>query len=192
MLPSVLAFAHHAIAEVLHEGDVAIDATLGNGHDTLFLANQVGAAGRVIGFDVQVAALAQTRRRLDAHRVADRVMLVHASHETLADHISPSDTVNAIMFNLGYLPGADKSMVTLPQTTLRALKHACEVVAIGGRISVVVYPGHVGGAEEAAAVSGFLQKLDQRSFQVARYGFLNQMNAPPYLFLLEKLKPHHS
>jgi len=87
MLTSVLATAHQAIAEVLGDGDLAIDATLGNGHDTLFLAKRVGDTGRVWGFDVQAVALAHTRRRLQAHGVAERVTLVHAGHETMTEHV---------------------------------------------------------------------------------------------------------
>ncbi|MEM1093336.1 MAG: class I SAM-dependent methyltransferase [Bacteroidota bacterium] len=192
MLTSVLAMAHHAIADVLGDGDLAVDATLGNGHDTLFLAERVGPTGHVLGFDVQAAALTQTRRRLEAHGVADRVTLVQAGHESLDAHIAADRPIQAVMFNLGYLPGADKATVTRPATTLAALESACALLAVGGRISIVVYVGHEGGAAEADAVAGFLQSVDQRSFQVIRYDFINQKNTPPYLFLLEKLKPYHS
>ncbi|MEM6647529.1 MAG: class I SAM-dependent methyltransferase [Bacteroidota bacterium] len=192
MLLAVLTAAHQAIADVVRAGDLVIDATLGNGHDTRFLAERVGATGRVLGFDVQADALVQTRRRLEAHGLVDRVTLVHAGHETLGAQVSADQEVRAVMFNLGYLPGADKATITQPETTLAALEQACAVLAVGGRISIVVYPGHEGGAAEAAALTAFLQTLDQRSFQAVRYGFVNQKNTPPYLFLLEKLKPRYS
>ncbi|GAB5519841.1 MAG: class I SAM-dependent methyltransferase [Rhodothermales bacterium] len=187
MLPSILATAHARIAEVLSEGDWAVDATLGNGHDTLFLAQHVGKTGRVVGFDVQANALVQSRRRLEAGGVAGPVTLIHAGHETMEAHLPEEQPIQAIMFNLGYLPGSDKSCVTQAATTCTALDAACRVLAVGGRMTVAVYTGHPGGDDEAKAVADFLQGLDQRSFQVARYGFINQRNAPPYLYLIEKL-----
>ena len=186
MLPSILATAHASIAGILHEGDWAIDATLGNGHDTLFLAGLVGPTGHVIGFDVQADALAQSRRRLEAAGMAERVTLVHNGHEAMAAHIADGQSVRAIMFNLGYLPGSDKTCVTHATTTCVALDAGCRLLAEGGRMSVAVYTGHPGGADEAKAVADFLHSLDQRSFQVVRYGFVNQRNTPPYLYLIEK------
>ena len=152
MRVSMVQRAQAAIAEVLTPGAVAVDATVGNGHDTLFLAEQVGARGRVYGFDCQAAAIVSTRKRLAQAKMLDRVNLIQAGHETLQSHLAAEARLLAVMFNLGYLPGSDKQYITRAETTLAALEQACALLAPGGRISLVLYTGHAGGPEEAAAV----------------------------------------
>ncbi len=144
------ALAHDSIREHLKLGDVVVDATLGNGHDALFLAKLVGETGRVIGFDVQEAAIRASRDRLTEAGVIDRIHLVHAGHETMAEHLE--SPVAAVMFNLGYLPGADHELITRHETTLKALGATLESLEQGGLITCVCYPGHPGGLEEAEAV----------------------------------------
>lgn len=147
--------AHVALASVLSPGDVAVDATAGNGHDTRFLARAVAPAGRVHAFDVQPAALAATRARLASAGLSDLVTLHHTGHERMLEALPEglSGAVRAVVFNLGYLPGSgDKAVMTRPETTARALTAARALLAPGGLISVLVYRGHPGGPEEAAAV----------------------------------------
>lgn len=143
--------AHREIAAVLREGDVAIDATAGNGHDTVFLANLVGEAGRVIAFDVQEQAITSTRERLTTEGLLERVKLVHGSHGSIPEH-APASSVSAVMFNLGYLPGADHAVITRTAETLLALKSALTTLKPGGILTIVCYPGHEGGDEESATV----------------------------------------
>ena len=118
--PSILDTAKQLIALRVMPGDTVIDATVGNGHDTLFLARLVGREGLVYGFDIQQVALERTAARLQEAGLQDRVQLIHAGHEELKKYVP--DFVQAVMFNLGYLPGADKSVTTLGHTTLRAIK----------------------------------------------------------------------
>ena len=111
--------AQDRIAQSLQPGQFAIDATMGNGHDTLFLAELVGAEGRVFGFDIQQQALANTRQRLADAGLENRATLIQGGHEHM-ELLLPSRVVgqvSAIMFNLGYLPGGDKHTVTRPETT---------------------------------------------------------------------------
>ncbi|MEM6638820.1 MAG: class I SAM-dependent methyltransferase [Pseudomonadota bacterium] len=136
---------------VLRDGDHAIDATAGNGHDTAILASAVGARGRVFAFDTQRTALRATQARLTAAGHLGRVTLINACHSTLCAH-APPRTVRAIMFNLGYLPTGDKRITTLHTTTLAALAAAETRLSAGGVISVLAYPGHAAGAKECAAV----------------------------------------
>jgi SAM-dependent methyltransferase len=141
--------AHRIVAAALRRGDWAVDATVGNGHDTTFLLSCVGEGGRVFGFDIQPAALAATAQRVGPH-----VTLFEAGHETLRAHLphEASGQIGAVMFNLGYLPGSDKATITRPQTTLAALTQAVELLRDGGVVSIMIYAAHAGGADERDAV----------------------------------------
>jgi predicted methyltransferase len=187
-MQSVLEFVQTSLKRVLREGDVAVDATLGNGYDTLFLSRCVGAAGRVHAFDIQAQALAISEQRLAEAGVLDRVWLHLAGHETMASVLPPEvlGRVRAVTFNLGYLPGGDKTLTTQTATSLAALKSALQVLAPGGLISVVLYPGHDGAPAECDAVLDWAAALPQKQVEVLRYGFLNQKNSPPFLVLLQR------
>ena len=150
--------AHEAVARVLSEGDLAVDGTAGNGHDTVFLAEQVGESGFFWAFDVQEAAIAGTRQRLERAGLAERGCLIHDSHANMADHL-PGDArgrLGAVMFNLGYLPGSDRRLVTDAQSTLAALESSLQRVRPGGLISLMVYRGHPGGREEWQSIQAWL------------------------------------
>lgn len=187
-IPSVLDSAHAFAARGLEPGGLAIDATVGNGHDTLFLVREVGPEGCVVGFDVQAEALEATRKRVKSEVSTAPLRLVHAGHETMANHLDERDygSVGAVTFNLGYLPGGDHSITTHPETTRQALEISAELLRPGGVITIVVYTGHAGGAEEANAVVEWAASLPQRSFRALSYRFVNQKNDPPQLFAVEK------
>ncbi|ARA92157.1 MAG: methyltransferase domain-containing protein [Bacteroidetes bacterium] len=188
-LPRVLDVAHALLAEVLAPGAVAIDATLGNGHDTLFLARQVGPGGHVYGFDVQQAALDQTRRRLAEAGLVERCTLFRRGHEQMAEVLPAAvrGRVQAVTFNLGYLPGGpDRSVITRPATTLPALEASLALLAPGGRLTVVLYTGHPGGADEARAVEDWAASLDPQAAQVVRYACINNPRNPPILIAVAK------
>jgi predicted methyltransferase len=178
--PSLTAAAQAAIGRLLRPGSRAIDATVGNGHDTLFLARSVSPGGKVIGLDVQAAAIAATRTRLQAAGLDETVELQQIGHQDLAAAV-PADwpgTVSAVMFNLGYLPGSDKRVVTQPDTTLRGLASAVGMLSPSGMLSVVVYPGHAGGGAEAGAVEHWASTLPDD-------WFVQRMTSPgPSLFLV--------
>ncbi len=158
--------AHQAIGDVLRTGDLAIDATAGNGHDTVFLAARVGPAGHVFAFDVQAEALSNTRERLESTGGLAWTSLIHASHAEMDRHISKPchGRIRAVMFNLGYRPGSDKSVVTRPATTIAALDRATKLLMPGGRLSIVAYPGHVGGMEETFAVMEWIEQLPSQGY----------------------------
>lgn len=165
---SLVQKAHAALSEILADGDIAIDATVGNGHDTLFLARKVGERGTVYGFDIQEAALDTAYRRLQEEGLERRVSLYHAGHEVMAVVLPESvhGRVKAVMFNLGYLPGGDKQRTTGLNTTVAALEQALLLLAAGGVISVLAYTGHPGGREEAEAVKGWARALSPEYCQV--------------------------
>lgn len=189
-IPSILDFAHTLAAAGLEPGGLAIDATVGNGHDALFLVREVGSGGRVIGFDIQAEALSATRERVRSHvpDASDRLRLVHAGHETMTSHLEEDriGEVGAIMFNLGYLPGADHSVTTEPETTRRGLAASLDLLCPGGVITIVAYPGHEGGEEEAEIVAAWGASLPEDEFLVFSYRFANQTGDPPRLYAVEK------
>lgn len=179
---SLTAAAHERVAAQLRAGDRTIDATAGNGHDTCFLAATVGPDGAVLAFDVQPEALRSTSARLTAAGLLQRVQLVHAGHEQLRDRTPGSwhGKVGAVMFNLGYLPGGDKQFVTQAASTVPALEQAIGLLRPGGIVSLMVYRGHPGGADEARAIEDWL---------AARHGKLRieRLDSPgPVLFLLQR------
>ncbi|NRB75273.1 MAG: methyltransferase domain-containing protein [Verrucomicrobiales bacterium] len=180
-LPRPTEMAHRLLSERIQEGDTVVDATVGNGHDTLFLANCVGENGHVIGFDLQAGAIEKTRKRTGNR---PNITLHQAGHETLDDFIA--EPIAAITFNLGYLPGGDKNLITDKESTLTALKKSVAFLEPGGLLTVVAYIGHEGGPEEGEAVSDWASSLDQDNFSVARYEFQNQRNSPPFLLAIEK------
>jgi SAM-dependent methyltransferase len=185
---SVLDFAHALVTSTLDDGEVAIDATVGNGHDTVALARAVGATGRVFGFDVQKEAIESTRTRLERGDVGTTIDLVHAGHEDMDEHL-PDEVhgrVGAATFNLGYLPGSPSDCTTSPETTLPALDATLRVLRPGGVVTVVLYTGHDGGQEEAEAVDAWAAELSQERFHALSYQFVNQQNDPPRLVAVEK------
>lgn len=134
-------------------GCLGIDATAGNGHDTQFLAELVGPTGRVWAIDIQECAIFQTRCRLGP--LVDRVDLRVADHANLKSiiPIQYHGRISVVMLNLGYLPGGEKSTITSTETTLLALNSAVELLAPGGLLSIIAYPGHPGGELEARSVA---------------------------------------
>lgn len=153
--------AQQAVAATLAPGARAVDATMGNGHDTLFLARQVAPNGRVAAFDIQQTALGNTRRRLQEAGLLALVRLHHCGHEQMR-HQLPDDwqgRVGAVMFNLGYLPGGDKKIVTRAESTLSALDQALALLRPDGLLSVLLYRDHPGADSESDAVTAWMAKL---------------------------------
>ena len=194
--------AHRVVKTVLAAGDVAIDATAGNGHDTLFLARCVGGLGRVYAFDVQPTAIEQTTALLEQARAEHpelknghvhrsglgEVRLLQRSHAELSAAIDPADRgrVGAIMFNLGYLPGGDKAITTQTETTLRAVQAASIVLRPEGVLTVLAYPGHPAGAEEVTALLELFPQL-RRVIQFAEVDLGVKQPEAPRLFVGVKL-----
>jgi len=188
IFPHATEMAHALVAKHVRKRACVIDATAGNGHDTLFLAEKVGPAGKVYAFDIQEAALEATRARLEEAGLLAPVTLVRDSHEAMAERVPIRNHghLQAIMFNLGYLPGGDKAVTTRWVSTLVALRAALTLVSESGIITVTAYPGHPEGAEEANAVVQFGRWLDPRAFRVVQYHFLNLANDPPFLVAIER------
>lgn len=176
-----LEMAHDFLAQVITKDDVVVDATMGNGHDTLFLAK---LAKQVYAFDIQEKALEKTSQRLQEAGLTNVELLLQC-HETVDQFVTE---VKAAIFNLGYLPSADKNIITKPQTTIEALEKLCRMLIKGGRIAIMIYYGHEGGDIERDAVMDFVSQLPQQEYTATIYRTLNQINNPPFLVMIEKLE----
>ena len=170
--PLATTMARQLIAPTLTPGCVAIDATCGNGLDCLFLARKVGPTGRVLAFDIQSRALENTRECLDKAGCSDRVRFFQRCHSRIAEGMEQG-TVAAVMFNLGYLPGGDKQIITRAETTITALESALLLLKPNGVMTVVAYPGHPGGGEEAKRVRDWAGNLDRSLWDSVCYETLN-------------------
>lgn len=179
-------WAHEMIRQVLSEGGRVIDATMGNGGDTLLACELVGECGWVYAFDVQQAALDATRARLEAANLLERAQLILAGHERVCEFVQ--DPVDAAIFNLGWLPGVPERLTTQTETTLRAVNDCLTLLRKGGLLSVCVYPGHEEGAREYRALMDWAQKLDSHKYQAMVKAYLNQPPAAPALIAVQPLK----
>ncbi|MEK3887662.1 class I SAM-dependent methyltransferase [Bacillus sp. FSL K6-3431] len=187
-LPRVLEFARMILQTSVNIGDIVVDATIGNGHDTLFLAKLIGQTGHVYGFDIQEAAIIQTNLRLNRDNLSERTTLFQRGHEQLLAMIPEHDQrkITGAILNLGYLPKGDKSIVTNPDTTISAVEQLLTVMSKGGTIVLVVYSGHPQGAEERDVLLQYVKDLEQEKAHVLQYGFINQRNSPPFIIAIEK------
>jgi len=176
--------ASDAMQRLIRPGDRVVDATMGNGGDTVFLAQLVGKQGHVYAIDIQPAAMEKTKERLEAEQLLERVSFSLDGHQHLDEFVR--EPVQAVMFNLGWLPGGDHGCTTHTETTIEAISQACTCLLPGGMISVCVYPGHEEGSRELEAVAGFCEKLPVRNFTVLHHRFINARSETPQLFLIQK------
>lgn len=177
---------HELLSAYLKKGDIAIDATVGNGHDTAFLLEKVGKKGHVYGFDIQASAIESTRQQCAN---AAYLTLILDSHAKLADYIPPEQIgrIKACLFNLGYLPRGDKTIITRSESTLIALDAACEVLMVGGILTVLAYPGHPDGDQETAQVAKWCAKLSPAQFDCRVFDSDAENPQAPRLWLIDKI-----
>ncbi|PFH91053.1 class I SAM-dependent methyltransferase [Bacillus sp. AFS088145] len=188
ILDRILPYARKLLQSTVKEGDITIDATMGNGHDTVFLAKLVGETGHVYGFDIQELAIQKTIERINNENLSNQVTLLQRSHAEVKKVIPASlhKKLKGAIFNLGYLPGSDKSVVTVPESTISAIEQILEMMAPEGIIVVVIYHGHEGGEIEKDALMNFAQNIPQDLAHVLTYRFINQANNPPFILAIEK------
>lgn len=185
---SLLNIAHNLVKAKLNPGDIVIDATVGNGHDTFFLLQQIQPAGWVYGFDCQQSALNSAGAKIRQAMLSDCLTLIHGCHSAMAEKIPKQHHggIRAIMFNLGYLPGSDKAVITKAESTIAALTVASELLSVSGIITVVAYPGHSGGEREMEAVKCWCDRLDTGYFNVRTLFSSEHKDSAPRLFVIEK------
>ena len=181
---NLVELAQQRARQHLKPGATVVDATLGNGYDTLMLAEVVGEQGRVYGFDIQQQALTATRARLREAGVLQRVELIEGSHADMAALIPEKchSRIDLVMFNLGYLPGGDRGIITESKATIGALNSALSLLSSQGAISIIAYPGHAGGDSECELVSRWCDGLDGEMYRVERVVPETVKRPPPQWF----------
>lgn len=175
----------YIIENYVKEGHRVLDCTVGNGNDTLNLAKSVGNKGKVYGFDIQSVALEITADKLRSNGLEDRVILIKDSHEYINKYIF--EELDLIIYNLGYLPGGDKSIKTNSSTTIKSIEKALNLLKSNGLLLITSYTGHKGGEEEKEKIESYLKSLDQKYANVLEFNFINQKNNPPILYGVEKI-----
>ncbi|MCD1147136.1 class I SAM-dependent methyltransferase [Peptoniphilus sp. KCTC 25270] len=176
-------WSHFFIESFVKNYDVAVDLTLGNGHDFLFLLERFQ---KVYGFDIQKVALEKTADRLKDKNVEKEYYMILDGHENLNEYVE--EKIDALIMNLGYLPSGDKSIITKWDSTKKALENGLEKLNVGGFFLVVLYKGHPGSEEESQGLENYLQQLDQKEFTVHKISCCNQRNTPPELYGIERIK----
>lgn len=160
---------------ILNQNMIAVDMTMGNGNDTLFLAKRVKF---VYAFDIQVEAIANTQKKLNGY---DNYRLILDSHDNIDQYIN--EGIDIVMFNLGYLPGSDSKLVSKSDTTIKAIEKAYKLLNKGGYISIISYRGHKGGLSEYHAIEKF---ITDNNYQVIERYISYTSNTEPILIMIRK------
>ena len=185
-LRSARFLARDVLSRAVGPGDTAVDATMGNGHDTAFLCEAVGPSGHVYAFDIQEQAVASTDRLLREKGLRDRAELIPAGHQHMDGYVE--EPVRAVVFNLGWLPGGDHTVTTRWDSTREAAEKALSLLLPGGVLVLCAYPGHAEGGRERQELSVFLSGLSNKSFNVLHQRFLNAGPGAPECFVVQKLR----
>ena len=166
------------IRQQVQKGDFCIDATMGNGNDTLLLAQLCGESGKVLAFDIQEQALTATRKKLSTEHAPENYTLLLESHTNMSKYAEP-DSISCIVFNFGYLPGGDHALATKGETSIQALTQALSLLKKGGMISLCIYSGGDTGFEEKEKILEYIKGLPGREYTVIVNEYYNRKNCPP-------------
>jgi len=178
---------HNILKNKVKKGDIAIDATMGNGHDTLFLINLIGDSGKIYSFDIQDKSLHNTRQLLlknDIDATNNNINLIVDGHENIDKYVK--EEIDVATFNLGYLPNGDKNIITTSETTIQAINIILSLLKKGGIISIITYYGHAGGLEEKNAIVQYAQNLEWEKYAVINCSYLNNEESPLMIIFIEK------
>lgn len=174
--------AHALWQKILHENDTAIDATAGNGHDTLVLSRLI-KTGKLYAIDIQAEALRKTKEKIEQeHPGYEPIIYINASHATFPSNI-PLHSIRLIVYNLGYLPGGDKNLTTQTSSTLTSLENALDLLTPGGALSLMLYPGHAEGEIEAKAVVEFAKNLPALKYEISHQTHPDNPKSPSLLWI---------
>ena len=185
-LKSARFLARDILLRVIQPGDTVIDATMGNGHDTAFLCEAVGASGFVYAFDVQEDAIASAKALLNMNSLHSRARLILAGHQKMDEYVT--SPVRAVVFNLGWLPGGNHAVTTRWETTEEAVGKALSLLLPGGVLVVCAYPGHAEGDRERRELYRYFSALSNKTYNVLHQRFLNAGPGAPECFVVQKLR----
>lgn len=173
------------LSKYISKGDTVVDATVGNGYDTLNLVKLVSNTGKVYGFDIQKEAIENTEKLLTQQGMLhENIQLINNSHSMIDKYIHES--VQAIVFNLGYLPKGNHNITTNAETTILAIKQGLELLKVNGIIALLIYSGHKQGKIEKEHIIKYGQSLDSKKYHVMMMNLLNHNNDPPCLMFITK------
>lgn len=181
-MDTVLTFAKKLLKEKIDKNSIVVDATAGNGNDTLFLTKT--SAKKIFAFDIQKKAIENTKKLLITNSIESNYELILDSHINFDNYIK--DEITAVIFNLGYLPKGDHSITTTAETTLSTIMKFLNKLKQKGIIVIVVYWGHDEGKKEKDMLLQELSKINQKEAEVLIYQFVNQKNNAPFIIAIEK------
>ena len=171
-------WCHEVVRSQAKKGGRYIDATMGNGHDTLLLCELAGEKGEVLAFDIQEQALEHTKELLDSHGIRGNVRLLLNGHEHMTKY-AKKESISLICFNFGYLPGGDHEIATKAQTSLLAVESGLSLLEHGGMMSLCIYSGGDTGFEEKEMLLAYLRELSPKEYTVIVNEYYNRRNHPP-------------
>ena len=182
---SAIDIVHKMLKNTVKPGDFCIDATAGNGHDTVFLCELVGKEGKVLAMDIQQSAVDSTRTNLAEHCFSEIGEVFCKSHSEM-DELAEPESADCVVFNFGWLPGGDHDIFTRAETSVPAIKKALDILKPGGLLSLCLYYGRNNGYSERDAILEYLAGLDSRYYAVMKCDFLNRKNDPPFPIFVVK------
>ena len=183
LAPNAVSISHMLARQIVSIGDTVIDATAGNGHDTVFLAQLVGPSGQVYAFDIQEEAIISTRQKVVSANLESRVKIIHDGHQNIDKYVDKP--IKLVMYNLGYLPGGNKKRITKPATTLEALRKSLKLLESDGIVILTVYTGHPGGQEEWEEIQPYLTELPKEQYDVIMHKYLNRSFSHPFTVMIQ-------
>ena len=182
---NALGLSHRFIRQHLPKGGFAIDATAGNGGDTLLLCESVGETGKVFAMDIQQQAVGNTMELLRQKGWLDITQIVQDSHANLLQYVQP-ESADCVVFNFGWLPGGSHEVFTQKESSLEAIRQGLECLKPGGIMSLCVYYGRNNGYEERDGILEYVKTLDHRRYTVMVVDFANRINDPPIPIMIVK------
>lgn len=181
-------FQHLIWDRVMQNAKVVVDATCGNGHDLLYLAEHADDGCHLYGIDIQDQAIYKSRSLLESKELTKNITLtfIHRSHDIALEEEFVDNSIDLMIFNLGYLPGSNHEVITKPHHTIEAIKTGLRKLSKSGVITIVAYPGTKEGMEEMQILTSYLSYLEQKLYNVCHWHPLNQIKNPPELYILQK------
>lgn len=163
-----------------------VDATTGNGKDTLFLAKNSSHHAEILAVDIQMEAIYKAKALLGKEGCQEKVLFIHDDHSNIEKYISSS--IDIAVFNLGYLPGGNHSVSTVEKSTMIALRCVVKHLSVGGLVTVIAYPGHAQGELECHTLRSYLTQLPSAVYNIGEWKLLNHSTKAPILYVIEKIR----
>lgn len=175
---------HSLLTHRLKQGMTVVDATVGNGYDSLHVLKILDRSGKLIGLDIDPLAIENTQRLLWENGYKDYAQLYCTDHQNLQQFVDVP--VDCILFNFGYLPGNKQRYTTIGSSSCQAVHAGLNLLKQGGMMILVLYTGHIEGSIESQMLGELVKALDQKKYHVFQLTYPNQVNNPPYLVYIER------